>query len=69
MPISCEVDDLQDAVKCWCLSEAQLDRVAIYSLIAWANSGEEPTGPFMFGDPDAPWVFGDPGTSEVFGGS
>lgn len=69
MAISCEPDDLQQAVACWCLSAAALDQIEIYDLVAWANGGVPPTGPFMFGDPDAPWVFGDPGTGEVFGGS
>lgn len=67
MAISCDPDDLQQASATWRLSEARLNSMSIFSLVAWANGGVAPQVGFTLGDPDAGWSFGDPTTGDEFG--
>lgn len=66
MAVICTPDALQSDARCFCLSEAQLDSIWIYLLVAWENH-EAPQLGWVFGDPDAGWSFGDPGTGDEFG--
>jgi len=65
--LSCDVHDLAEASKCYCIPPNLTDGVWIYLLCTWANGGIPPEIGVQLGDPDAGFVFGDPGAGEIFG--